>query len=366
MTERIVNFSAGPGILPLPVLQQAQADLLSLPGVGASALEVSHRGAWFTGVIEEAEANLRALLAIPSSHRVLFIQGGATMQFSMVAMNLSRAARQADYIVTGAWGAKARTEAARVGPARLAWSGEDESYTRVPATEELLEAIDPGAAYVHVTTNETIQGVEYPDTPIVPDAVPLVADGSSDFLARPLDIDRYAVLYAGAQKNAGPAGVTVAIVREDVLAGVTADVPTMLDYRTYADHGSLYNTPPVFSIYVLLLVTRWLRDEIGGLAAMFDRNRAKAALLYDLLDAVPEVYRGHAERDSRSLMNVTFRLPTEELERRFVAEAAEAGMVELKGHRSVGGIRASIYNAMPLAGVERLADFMRAFVATAG
>jgi phosphoserine aminotransferase len=193
-----------------------------------------------------------------------------------------------------------------------------------------------------------------------------VADGSSDFLARPVDIDRYAVLYAGAQKNAGPAGVTVAIVREDVLAGVSDDVPTMLDYRTYADHGSLYNTPPVFSIYVVTLVTRWLRDEIGGLAAMLEHNRTKAALLYDLLDAFPEVYRGHAERGSRSLMNVTFRLPTEDLERRFVSEAAEAGMVDLKGHRSVGGIRASIYNAMPLSGVEQLADFMRAFVATAG
>ncbi len=366
MTERIVNFSAGPGILPLPVLHQAQADLVSLPGVGASALEVSHRGAWFTGVIEEAEANLRALLRIPSSHRVLFIQGGATMQFSMVAMNLLRAVRQADYIVTGAWGAKAAAEAARVGPTRLAWSGTDEGYTRVPAAEELLGAIDAGASYVHITTNETIQGVEYPDTPIVPDAVPLVADGSSDFLARPVDIDRYAVLYAGAQKNAGPAGVTVAIVREDVLAGVSDDVPTMLDYRTYADRGSLYNTPPVFSIYVVMLVTRWLRDEIGGLAAMLEHNRAKAALLYDLLDAFPEIYRGHAERGSRSLMNVTFRLPSEDLERRFVAEAAEAGMVDLKGHRSLGGIRASIYNAMPLSGVERLAEFMRAFVATAG
>ncbi len=366
MTERIVNFSAGPGILPLPVLHQAQADLVSLPGVGASALEVSHRGAWFTGVIEEAEANLRALLRIPSSHRVLFIQGGATMQFSMVAMNLLRAVRQADYIVTGAWGAKAAAEAARVGPTRLAWSGTDEGYTRVPAAEELLGAIDAGASYVHITTNETIQGVEYPDTPIVPDAVPLVADGSSDFLARPVDIDRYAVLYAGAQKNAGPAGVTVAIVREDVLAGVSDDVPTMLDYRTYADRGSLYNTPPVFSIYVVMLVTRWLRDEIGGLAAMLEHNRAKAALLYDLLDAFPEIYRGHAERGSRSLMTLTFRLPSEDLERRFVAEAAEAGMVDLKGHRSLGGIRASIYNAMPLSGVERLAEFMRAFVATAG
>ena len=362
MTERIVNFSAGPGALPLPVLQEAQANLVSLPGVGASALEVSHRGAWFLGVIEEAEANLRALLDIPSSHRVLFIQGGATMQFSMVAMNLPRSGqRHADYVVSGTWGAKALAEAVRAGPTRLAWTGKDEGYTRVPGTEELLESIDADPAYVHVTTNETIQGVEYPDTPIVPDRIPLVADGSSDFLSRPIDIGRYAVLYAGAQKNAGPAGVTVAIVREDVLARVPDRVPTMLDYRTYADHESLYNTPPVFSIYVLMLVTRWLRDEIGGLEAMLEQNRAKAAMVYDLLDTLPDIYRGHADRDSRSLMNVTFRLPTEDLERRFVAEADAAGMVGLKGHRSVGGIRASIYNAMPLAGVERLTAFMRAF-----
>ena len=365
MTERIVNFSAGPGILPLAVLEQAQADLVSLPGVGASALEVSHRSAWFTGVIEEAEANLRALLEIPPSHRVLFIQGGATMQFSMLAMNLLRGTgRHADYVVTGAWGAKALTEATLEGAARLAWSGKEEGYVRVPETEELLESIEAEPAYVHITTNETIQGVEFPDTPIVPDAVALVADGSSDFLSRPIDIGRYAVLYAGAQKNAGPAGVTVAIVREDVLERVPDGLPTMLDYRTYAEHGSLYNTPPVFSIYVLMLVTRWLRDDIGGLAAMLERNQAKAAFLYDVLDAHPDFYHGHAERTSRSLMNVTFRLPTEELERTFVADAAAAGMVDLKGHRSVGGVRASIYNSMPLAGVEQLAAFMRAFVAT--
>ena len=364
MTERIVNFSAGPGILPLPVLQRAQADLVSLPGVGASALEVSHRSAWFTAVIEEAEANLRTLLDIPPGHRVLFIQGGATMQFSMLAMNLLRGTgRHADYVVTGAWGAKALTEAALEGSARLAWSGKDEGYVRVPDTEELLESIDADPAYVHITTNETIQGVEYADTPIVPDTVPLVADGSSDFLSRPIDIGRYALLYAGAQKNAGPAGVTVAIVRDDVLARVPDGLPTMLDYRTYAEHGSLYNTPPVFSIYVLMLVTRWLRDDVGGLAAMLEHNRANAALLYDVLDNYPDLFRGHAQRGSRSLMNVTFRLPTEDLERTFVTEAADAGMVDLKGHRSVGGIRASIYNSMPREGVERLAAFMRSFAA---
>ena len=359
-----MNFAAGPGVLPLSVLQQAQGDLVALPGVGASPLEVSHRGAWFTGVIEEAEANLRSMLGIPTSHRVLFLQGGATMQFAMVALNLLRSSGPpADYVLTGSWGAKAIAEAARVGRARLAWSGEDEGYVRVPDTDDLRASIEADPAYVHVTTNETIQGVEYADTPFMPDHVRLVADCSSDFLSRPVDVDRYAVLYAGAQKNAGPAGVTVAIVRDDVLAAVPDSLPTMLDYRTYAEHGSLYNTPPVFSIYVLMLVTRWLRDEVGGLEAMLQRNRAKAALLYDVVDEFPDVYRGHARRAARSLMNVTFRLPTEELESRFVAEAAAAGMVELRGHRSVGGIRASIYNAMPMAGVEQLAAFMRSFVA---
>ncbi|MEP6757800.1 MAG: 3-phosphoserine/phosphohydroxythreonine transaminase [Actinomycetota bacterium] len=362
MTERTVNFSAGPGILPLSVLRQAQTDLISLPGVGASALEVSHRGAWFTDVIAEAEANLRALLAIPATHRVLFTQGGATMQFTMVPMNLLRATgRHADFIVTGSWGAKAWTEAAKEGTARLAWTGKDEGYVRAPETDELLASINANPAYVHITTNETIQGVEYPETPIVPDDVALVADGSSDFLSRPIDVGGYAVLYAGAQKNAGPAGVTIVIVRDDALAHVPEGLPAMLDYRTYAEHGSLYNTPPVFSIYILLLVTRWLREDIGGLEAMHERNRAKAAQLYDVLDALPAFYRGHADRSSRSLMNVTFRLPTVELEHAFIAEAAAAGMVDLAGHRSVGGVRASIYNAMPLDGVERLAAFMRAF-----
>ena len=362
MTQRVVNFSAGPGVLPLTVLERARDELVSLPDVGASPLEVSHRGAWFTDVIEEAEANLRSLLAIPDSHRVLFLQGGASMQFSMVAANLLRdTGRRADYVVTGAWGEKARKEAEREGEVRVAWSGKDEGFTRVPDTDELLEALDRATAYVHVTTNETIQGVEYPGTPIVPDDTVLVADASSDFLSRPEDIARYGVLYAGAQKNAGPAGLTLAIVRDDVLARVPEGLPTLLDYRTYAEHGSLYNTPPVFSIYVFLLVTRWLRNEVGGLDAMHQRNRHKAGLLYGVIDDLPAFYRGHAAAGSRSLMNVTFRLPSEELERSFVEEAAAEGMVELRGHRSVGGIRASIYNAMPVDGVERLATFMRSF-----
>ncbi|MGZ5292400.1 MAG: 3-phosphoserine/phosphohydroxythreonine transaminase [Actinomycetota bacterium] len=367
MTDRTFNFSAGPATLPLPVLEEAQRDLHALPGVGASPLEVSHRSPWFRGVIEEAESNLRQLLAIPDAHHVVFCQGGASLQFSMVAMNLLRGTgRPAEYVVTGAWGTKALAEAAKEGDARAVWTGADGSFVTVPSAGELASAVSAGAAYVHVTTNETIQGVEFPDDPQPPEGVPLVADMSSDFCSRPVDVGRYGLVYAGAQKNAGPAGVTVAIVRDDVLAGVPDGLPTMLDYRTYARHGSLYNTPPVFSIYVLMLVTRWLRDEVGGLEAQRTTNRVKARLLYDAIDASGGFYRGHARPEARSLMNVTWRLPDEDLERSFVAEAADAGMTDLKGHRSVGGIRASLYNAMPLEGVRALADFVAAFAARHG
>ncbi len=358
--DRVVNFSPGPGVLPVPVLEQVRDDLPSLPGIGASALEVSHRGSWFEGVIAEAEANLRALLRMGDSHRVLFCQGGASMQFAMVPMNLLRDGG-ADHIVTGSWGSRAAAEAASIGRARIAWTDEDHSFVRTPADGELLGALDPAADYVHITSNETIQGVEYPATPGLPDEVVLVADGSSDFLSRPVDVGLYGVLFAGAQKNAGPAGVTIAIVRDDVLDLVPDGLPTMLDYRTYATHGSLYNTPPVFAIYVVLLVTRWLREEIGGLDAMAEINEAKARLLYDAIDGHPDVYHGHATSESRSRMNVTFRLRSAEDEATFLTGAAEEGMVELRGHRSVGGVRASIYNAMPVDGVERLADFMQRF-----
>ena len=364
MTDRTFNFSAGPATLPLPVLEEVQRDLRAIPGVGASPLEVSHRSPWFHGVIEEAESNLRQLLSIPEAHRVLFCQGGASLQFSMAAMNLLRGTEKpAEYVITGAWGAKALAEAAKEGNTHTVWSGADDGFVTVPPSDELTSALGAGAAYAHITTNETIQGVEFPGDPVAPGGVPLVADMSSDFCSRPVDVGRYGLIYAGAQKNVGPAGVTVVIVRDDVLEHVPDGLPAMLDYRTYAEHGSRYNTPPVFSIYVLMLVTRWLRDDVGGLEAQRTTNRAKAGLVYDAIDASGGFYRGHARPEARSLMNVTWRLPDADLERTFVAEAAGAGMTDLKGHRSVGGIRASLYNAMPIEGARALAGFMAEFAA---
>ena len=360
MSERVVNFAAGPATLPVSVLERAQRDLVSLPGLGISALEISHRSPWFREVLEEADANLRALLGVPGTHRIVFCQGGASMQFSMVPMNLLLGTgRTADHVITGTWASKAVREAMRQGPARSAWTGADVGFSQVPDVGEW--SVGDDAAYLHITTNETIEGVQWPDLPVTSGDVPLVADMSSDFLSRPLDLSRVGLAYAGAQKNAGPAGVTVVIVREDLLERAPDDLPTMLSYRTYVEHGSLYNTPPVFTIYVLMLVTRWLRDEVGGLAEQDRRNRAKAAALYEVIDGSDGFFRGHAQPASRSLMNVTFRLPDEELDARFVAEAAERGLAELKGHRSIGGIRASIYNAMTIDGAQALAAFMHEF-----
>lgn len=358
--ERVFNFGAGPGQLPLPVLERARDELVALPDVGVSPLEASHRGAWFRDVLERAVADLRSLLGVPDGHHIVFCQGGATMQFAMVPMNLAGEGRP-DFVVTGSWGEKAVAEAERLGRARVAWTGAGDGFRRVPTTQELAEALSPDAPYVHVTTNETIEGVEFQRTPLVPDGVRLVADASSDFLSGPVEVERYALLYAGAQKNAGPAGVTIVIARDDVVRDAPDDLPTLLQYRTYVEHGSLLNTPPVFAIYVLGLVARWLIDDVGGLDEMLARNRKKAALLYDVIDSAPAFFRGHADEGSRSLMNVTFRLPTDALEATFVREAADGGMVELRGHRSVGGVRASIYNAMPIEGVRALAAFMREF-----
>ncbi|MHB1038159.1 MAG: 3-phosphoserine/phosphohydroxythreonine transaminase [Pirellulales bacterium] len=357
--ERVYNFSPGPAMLPLSALEEAQRDLLALPGAGISILEISHRSKEFLAIIETAEANLRKLLAIPDNYRVLFLQGGALLQFAMVPMNLIRGnGKSADYIVTGTWGKKALQEAKTQGAARVAWDGKATNYDRLPAASQL--ELDPKAAYCHITSNETIQGVEFPAEPET-GGVLLACDASSDFLSRPVAIERYGVLYACAQKNAGPAGVTVVIMRDDLVAQSPADLPTMLSYKVHAENKSLYNTPPTFGVYMVKLVTDWLLKEVGGLDKMAQQNRAKAALLYDAIDSSGGFYKGHALKEHRSVMNVTFRLPSEDLEKEFVAQAKTRGLCELKGHRSVGGMRASIYNAMPRQGVELLRDVMLDF-----
>jgi len=359
MTERVFNFSPGPATLPLPVLQEVQQNLLALPGVGASVLEISHRSKTFEEMIAQAEANIRALLSLPEEYHVLFLQGGASLQFSQVPMSFLRGTgRSADYIVTGSWAKRALAEAQREGAVRIVWDGKADNYSRVPKHGEY--EIDPSAAYVHFTSNETIQGIQFPAEPETGD-VPLVCDASSDFLSRPIDVKRYGLIYAGAQKNVGPAGVTIVIIRQDMLEQVPDDLPTMLNYTVHVEHRSLYNTPPVFAVYVVMLVTRWLLENIGGLEQMHAINQQKAQLLYEAIDRSEGFYRGHAQPDSRSLMNATWRLPSEELEVQFVKEAKEAGLHELKGHRSVGGIRASMYNAMPIEGVRTLVEFMEHF-----
>ncbi|HEV8579252.1 MAG TPA: 3-phosphoserine/phosphohydroxythreonine transaminase [Thermoanaerobaculia bacterium] len=354
--DRIYNFSAGPAVLPLPVLEEAQRDLVALPGVGMSVLEISHRSKPFDEIIQGAEADFRALARIPVGYQVLFLQGGASTQFSMVPMNLLAAGTTADYIVTGSWSKKAVKEAKKVGTVNIAATTEAENFARIPRQDELK--LTPGAAYVHFTSNNTIFGTEWPAEPEVGGA-PLVCDASSDIFSRPIDVSRYGLIYAGAQKNLGPSGLTVVIIRDDLAKLGAESLPTMLRYATHVENKSLYNTPPVFGIYILRLVLRWLVAN-GGLEAMAAANQRKAAKLYAEIDRTG-FYRGHAARDSRSLMNVTFRLPSEDLEKKFVQEATAAGFDGLKGHRSVGGLRASIYNAFPEKGIDALVAFMRDF-----
>ena len=357
--DRVFNFSPGPAVLPLPVLEQARDELVSLPGVGASVLEISHRSPPFDRILEETLRGLRDLLAIGPDHELILLQGGASLQFSMVPMNLLRGQDgAADYILTGTWGATAVKEARREGKVHVAWDGAATKHDRLPKADEIRLSSRP--AYVHVTSNETIQGVQWKHDPDVGDA-PLVCDCSSDFLSRPIDVGRHGLIYACAQKNAGIAGVTAVIIRKDLLDRSRDDLPSMLDYRTFVQAGSRPNTPPVFAIYILGLVCGWIRDAMGGLAGMHRHNADKARLLYDVLDASGGFYAGHARPDCRSDMNVTFRLPDERHETAFVKGAAGHGLIDLKGHRSVGGIRASIYNAMPVAGVEALRDYMLDF-----
>ncbi|HTQ39359.1 MAG TPA: 3-phosphoserine/phosphohydroxythreonine transaminase [Pirellulales bacterium] len=364
MTERVFNFSPGPAVLPVSVLEHAQRELLALPGVGMSILEISHRSKAFDAILAEATQGLRDLLGVPEGYHLLFLQGGASLQFTMVAMNLLRGTgKSADYVLTGTWGKKAIEEARREGEAHVSWDGKATNYDRLPKSGELK--LTPSAAYVHYTDNETIQGVEFPSPPEV-GGVPLVCDASSNFLSKPVPISKYGLLYACAQKNAGPSGVTVVIIRDDVMQGAAPNLPPMLDYRQYAANESRYNTPPTFGIYVVMLICRWLKNEIGGLAKMQELNRSKAALLYDVLDQHPKFYQGHAQANCRSQMNVTFRLPNEEIEKAFLEGAKQHKLIDLKGHRSVGGIRASIYNAMPRAGVETLRQYMLDFVKQRG
>jgi phosphoserine aminotransferase len=355
-TTRIHNFSAGPAVLPLEVLEQVQQDLLSLPGVGMSVLEISHRSKPFDDIIEGCEADIRKLASIPSDYHVLFLQGGASLQFSMVPMNLLPPGGSADYIVTGVWSERAVKEAKRVGAVKIAGSTEADKFTRVPKQQELT--LDPQAAYVHMTTNNTIFGTQWHETPDT-GSVPLVADTSSDMFSRPIAVRKFGLIYAGAQKNLAPAGATLVIVRDDLLKRAPSSLATMLQYSVHAENKSMYNTPPVFAIYVMRLVLRWLIAQ-GGLDTVERANARKADKLYAEIDRTG-FYRGHAQKDSRSRMNVTFRLPSEELDKKFGKEATAAGLDGLKGHRSVGGLRASIYNAFPEAGVDALVQFMQEF-----
>jgi phosphoserine aminotransferase len=357
MTERIYNFSAGPAILPQPVLERAQNELLSLNGIGMSVMEISHRSAHFELILHRAASGIRELLNVPENYKILFLQGGATLQFSMIPMNFLRSDETADFVVTGAWGKKAVKEAKKCGNANVIFSTEAEGFRSIPAPEELNFSQD--AKYIHYTSNETIDGVEF-KYDLDGKGIPVVCDASSNILSKPVDIEKYALIYAGAQKNIGPSGVTLVIIRDDLLEQIPENQQRLLDYKLIAENDSMLNTPNTWGIYMVDLVCQWLKAQ-GGVSAMARRNEEKAKILYDAIDQSDGFYRGHAQKAARSLMNVTFRLPSEALENRFVEEAAAKGLDGLKGHRSVGGIRASIYNAFPREGVEALVEFMKDF-----
>ena len=358
--QRIYNFSAGPAVLPVSVLEQVRDELLCLPGAGCSLMEMSHRDKEFIDVLHTAEADIRSLLGISDDYAVLFLQGGAKLQFSMVPAHLLRGTgKTAQYLVTGSWSKGAIGEATKEGTANKLWDGSKENFKSLPSDADL--SVPEDSAYLYYCSNETIQGVQFQTEPKCPSSVPLVCDASSDFLSRPLDINKYGLLYACAQKNAGPAGVTMVIIKRDLLPLADENLPGYLIYRNHAENDSEWNTPPTFSIYVAGLVAKWLKNEIGGLESMAKMNAAKAETLYQVIDQHPEVYQGHADPKYRSKMNVTFRLASDEVQARFLKGAAQLQLGNLKGHRSVGGIRASIYNAMPAEGVHKLADFMKSF-----
>lgn len=358
MTEkRVFNFSAGPSMLPVPVLEKAAKQMLNYENSGMSVMEMSHRSSSYLDIFNKTKDLLKKVMNIPDGYEIVFIQGGATQQFSMVPLNLLKNGK-ADYIITGSFSKKAATEAKKYGEINIAYDGSDNDFKHIPKQDELK--LDPEASYVHLCANNTIYGTEWKYVPET-NGVPIIADMSSNILSKPIDVSKYGMIYAGAQKNMGIAGLGVAIIKKDLLQKVSATTPVLLDYTLMIENDSMYNTPPAYAIYVLGLVLEWI-DEMGGLEVMEKRNIEKAKLLYDYLDS-SDFYKAHSDKDNRSLMNVTFTTPSKELDAKFVKESIEAGMTNLKGHRSVGGIRASIYNAMPLEGVEKLVAFMKEFEA---
>lgn len=360
--QRLFNFSAGPATIPLSVLEEVREELLCYPGAGASVMEISHRSKIFTEIAEDAETTLRTLLEIPEDYSVLFLQGGSALQFSMVPANLLRGTgKTAQYLVTGSWSKKAIVEAKKEGEVLAAFDGGESNFCGLPASDSI--SVPDESAYLYYCSNETIQGVQFEVEPVCPSSVPLVCDASSDFLSRRLDISKYGLLYACAQKNAGPAGVTVVIMRKDLLQRGEDSLPGYLNYRNHDQADSMWNTPPTFAVYMLGKIAHWLQDDVGGLEAIEKVNESKASLLYQAIDSSDGFYRGHADPNCRSKMNVTFNLPSDELQAKFVSEASANRLDSLKGHRSVGGIRASIYNAMPYEGAQALASFMENFAA---
>jgi phosphoserine aminotransferase len=357
MTHRVYNFSAGPAAIPLPVLERAQAEMLSVGGIGMSVMEISHRSAHFEKILAGAEQGLRDVLSVPDNFRILFLQGGASLQFSMIPMNFLAQGDTADYVITGFWGRKALVEAKRCGNINVIYSSADGGYKSTPDQGELNFSKD--ARYVHYVANETIEGVEF-QYDIDAGGIPIVCDMSSNILSKPIDWDNYALVYNGAQKNIGPSGIAVVFIREDMLERIPTGLHSLLDYRNIAENGSMANTPNTWAIYMVGLVCDWLKEQ-GGVTAMHTRNKEKAALLYNALDTSDGYFSGHAERHVRSNMNVSFHLPTADLDEKFCAEAESNGLDGLRGHRSLGGVRASIYNAFPREGVAALVDFMQDF-----
>lgn len=354
--ERVYNFSAGPSILPLPVLEKVQKELVNYNGTGMSIMEMSHRSSYFQSIIDEASSLIRELMNIPDEYEVLFLQGGASLQFSMIPLNVMNTYKKAGYVLTGSWSKKAMQEAEKIGGVQVLASSEKEKFTTIPKLDGLQN--DEKLDYVHITTNNTIEGTKYVDIPRL-DRVPLVADMSSNILSEQYDVTKFGLIYAGAQKNLGPAGLTIAIIKRDLIGGADRSCPTMLNYETYSKNNSLYNTPPSFSIYVTKLVLEWLKEQ-GGVSAIEEQNRMKSSLLYNFLDE-SKLFTSPVDPTYRSLMNIPFTTPSEELNNQFLQKAKERSLVTLKGHRSVGGMRASIYNAMPVHGVQQLVNYMKEF-----